>query len=88
MTADEADAALRAKGFYLSSVSKMAPELGYLASSRSLKHPSKAENGEGGFGRTPDLAIRALLDIHGAKVRSSNPLADLEAALDELLAVL
>lgn len=85
MDIDSADRALRSKGFYLSSVSKMAPELGYVASSRSLK-THKASDGEGGFGQTPDRAVAALLAVHG--VKTAPTLADLEAAIDDLIRVL
>ena len=88
MTADQVDAALRSKGFFLCSVAKLAPELGYLASSRSLKKPSDPGSGEGGFGVTPDLAQQALLAEHGIKAVGGDPFRRLEAAIDGLLKVL
>ena len=88
MTADQIDAALRLKGFYLCSVAKLAPELGYLASSRALKKPSDPGSGEGGFGATPDMAMQALLAEHGIRPAGGDLLARLSAEIDSLIAVL
>ena len=82
MNIDAADRALRSKGFYLSSVSKLAPELGYIASSRDLKKSNIIGSGESGFGRTAGLALADLLQIHNTK--ETPDLADLEAALEGL----
>ena len=88
MNIAKADDLLQGKGFYLSSVSRMSPDLGYLASSRSLKQPRKTELGEGGFGKTPALAVAALLKTHGIKTPATDPMTALEAALDDLLRAL
>lgn len=88
MNIAKAEEILQSKGFYLSSVSRMSPDMGYLASSRSIKNPRKPELGEGGFGKTPSLAVAALLRTHGFKQPTGDPMTELEAALDALIEVL
>ncbi len=75
MTLDQAAAALKAKGFYVSSISKMAPEFGYMAASRPIK--GSVANGDAGFGQTMQLALDRLVEQHGAKVVPTNDLEDL-----------
>ena len=65
MTLDQASAFLATKGFYLSSISRIAPEMGYMAASRPLKGSIVA--GDAGFGQTPQLALDKLLVQHGYK---------------------
>lgn len=71
MTLDQASAFLATKGFYLSSLSRLAPEMGYMAASRPVKGSVSA--GDAGFGRTPQLALDSLLTQHGLK---PTPVAD------------
>lgn len=66
MTRDQVDAALRTKGSYLSSVQRLAPEMGFMAASRPLK--GSIVNGDAGFGQTEVLAMRRLLDQHGLRL--------------------
>lgn len=72
MTLDQADAALRTKGFYLSSISRLAENMGYIASSRPIKGP--ISNGDAGFGQTMQIAMERLIEVHGLKPKPARPL--------------
>lgn len=87
MTLDETTAFLATKGHYLSSLSKLAPELGYMAATRPLKPPHRTADGETGFGQTPQLALDALVRQFGGKPKARG-FAEFEAAATELVATL
>lgn len=80
MTLAEIETALLAKGYRMCSISRVLE--GWMASTRPVKG-EKVEDGESGFGRTPQLAVDQLLGLVGAKPKSE-PFAALEKALQDL----
>lgn len=63
MTLDEASAFLARSGHDLSSLSRIAPEMGYIATSRKIG--KGADSGTAGFGATAQLALDRLIEEHG-----------------------
>ncbi len=65
MTREQVDATLRAHGSYLSSVARLAPDMGWMAASRPVK--GSIVNGDAGFGATAEIAMVRLLEAHGLR---------------------
>lgn len=83
MTQDDVNRLLQTKGFFLSSCFKIAPDIGFMASSRPMARPAKTQDGSSGFGQTAEAAMRQLLAQHGLEL-PKDTWADFSEALERL----